>query len=83
MILQAFKTEEKIEVKSIVELKELLLFCNPKMLQHYKIQIERQRPDIQIVGIGVGIKKIEAKGKPTRYERIESQEHGLKIVKRS
>jgi len=56
MIIKKFKTGEDIEVKNPKQLKEVLKYCNPLMMDYYK----KQLPSLEITGSGksIEIKKI-------------------------
>ena len=51
MVIEDFKTKAIIEVNTPKELKEVLKYCNPMMMKHYKNQL----PTLEIKGFGNGI----------------------------
>lgn len=51
MEIVLFKTGEKIEVNTPKELKEILKYCNPLMMNFYK----KQLPKLEIKGFGESI----------------------------
>jgi hypothetical protein len=51
MEINEFKTGNKIVVATPKELKEILKFCNPSMMRHYKQQL----PELEIKGFGLTI----------------------------
>jgi hypothetical protein len=53
MKLNEFRTGKIIEVKNPKELKELLKYCNPSMMKHYKQQLPS---DIIVTEFGAAIK---------------------------
>ena len=56
MQIVKFKSKEVVEVNTPKELKEILKYCNPSMMRHYKEQL----PTLEIKGFGeaIEIKKI-------------------------
>ena len=56
MILLHWKTKEEIEITTPKELKELLTKCNPTILKKYITQVNEQRKDIKISGVGSELK---------------------------
>jgi len=59
VILKHHVTKEDVEIKNGKELKEFLSYLNPLFLKEYKRIIERDRKDIEIIGIGTEIKIIK------------------------
>lgn len=51
-----FKTGKKIEVNTPKDLKEILKYCNPSMMRHYKAQLPML--DIKEFGEAIEIKRI-------------------------
>ena len=56
MIIIDFKTKKEIEVNTPKDLKKLLIYANPKMLNFYKNQLAVLKPDIEVKGSGTGLK---------------------------
>ncbi|QKF72767.1 hypothetical protein AFAEC_0576 [Aliarcobacter faecis] len=56
MVIEKFKIKEKIEVNTPKQLKEILKYCNPLMMNFYKSQL----PSLSIKGFGqdITIKKV-------------------------
>ena len=59
MILEEYSTKKDIEIKTIEELKNLLMRCNPTVLNFYKDQLKILKPDIEVKGFGAGLKLFE------------------------
>lgn len=57
MKLKKFNSTDDIEVNNIGELRQLLKYCNPSMMRHYKSQIKKLY--IRNFGESIVIEKVE------------------------
>ena len=56
MTLQDPISKEDVAISNSTEMKEFLCVQNPTLLRGFKEQIEKERPDIEVVGCGDGVK---------------------------
>jgi len=61
MQLKHWRTSEVIEISNGKELKNFLKYLNPTLFKKYKKIIEKERPDIEVIGFGNETKIIKKK----------------------